>query len=128
MEIIWLVYLLYFQCFLDFHLWLKDLADKETDGQTEYVPKQINNRICESSKSNWKTNSENNGADKKRDGTENPPKGERNGSAKLTEAKVLEIRQKYATKEYTQQELAMEYGVNPPAISKIILRQTWHHI
>ena len=76
----------------------------------------------------WKTNSENNGADVKRDGTINPPKGERVHTAKLTEAKVLEIRQKYATKEYTHQGLADEYDVVKSAIGYIIRRKTWKHI
>ena len=76
----------------------------------------------------WKTNSENNGADRKRDGTEKPQNGERNCMAKLTEAQVLKIREKCATKKYTQRELAMEYGVNQATIGFIVRRQTWDHI
>ena len=73
----------------------------------------------------WDTPAQNT-ADRKRDGTE--CYGEKHGRAKLTEANVLEIRQKCATKEYTHQKLAEEYGVDKSAISLIIRRKTWKHL
>ena len=86
-----------------------------------------NTRCVNPAHLDWDT-LEKNAADKKRDGTENPPKGERSGSSKLTDAKVLEIRQKYPTGKYTQQKLAAEYGVEQQAISRIIRRERWNHI
>ena len=51
--------------------------------------------------------------------------GELGSNSKLTEADVLAIR---ADKKHTQVELAVKFGVNRPAISKILLRTTWKHI
>lgn len=52
-------------------------------------------------------------------------KGEKNGSSKLTKEEVLDIRDLYATGEWTQQELADEFGVSNPAISYLLSRRTW---
>lgn len=51
-----------------------------------------------------------------------------NGKAKVTEAQVLEIRQKYARGGITHRELAAIYGVNREAISNIIQRKNWPHV
>ncbi len=56
------------------------------------------------------------------------PNGERSGSAKLTEEKVREIRDRYAAGETDQHNLANEYGVGHANISAIVLRKTWKHI
>ncbi len=53
--------------------------------------------------------------------------GEWNGCAKLTEADVLEIRQRYAAGE-RQTHLAREFGVTQSNISEITLRHTWKHV
>lgn len=50
------------------------------------------------------------------------------GSAKLTEAQVIEIRQKYAQGSVTHMELASEYGLDRSSVSSIIRRRTWSHI
>jgi group I intron endonuclease len=54
--------------------------------------------------------------------------GENNGTAKLKEKEVLEIREKYSTMEYSQVELAREYGVNPTSIRHILNNRTWKHL
>jgi hypothetical protein len=66
--------------------------------------------------------------DKTRKGRNNPPVGSRAGAAILTEAKVVELRNKHATGEFTQRALALEYGVGFKAINKIIHRQRWAHV
>ena len=55
-------------------------------------------------------------------------KGEQVGGSKLKEKDVLEIREKYVPRKYSQYKLAKEYGVNVMTISDIILRKTWLHI
>jgi len=69
------------------------------------------------------TYSENNGADRVRDGTLN--NGTKNGNSKLAEEQVLEIR---ARAEESQRELAEEFGVSISTLNKIILRRVWKHI
>lgn len=59
---------------------------------------------------------------------QNVPRGERMGSAKLTEEDVINIRAVLATKEFTQKELAEEYGVDSSLISRIKNRIYWTHI
>lgn len=56
------------------------------------------------------------------------PRGERAGAAKLTDAKVLEIRRRYATTDITQRQLADEFGVSRPTIGFLISRKTWKHL
>jgi DNA-binding XRE family transcriptional regulator len=47
---------------------------------------------------------------------------------KLTETEVIEIREKYATFEFTQRELAEEYGVIQQSINQIVCGTTWKHV
>ena len=54
-------------------------------------------------------------------------KGEANGSAKLTEAKVRTIRQSY-TEGISSYILARQYNVARHTISSIINRKTWKHV
>jgi len=54
--------------------------------------------------------------------------GSTHGSAKLTEEKVLEIRTKGTTGNYTQEELAKEFGVSHVSIGSILRRENWTHI
>ena len=56
------------------------------------------------------------------------PIGEECVKAKLTEEKVLEIRQKHSTGNFTQRELAVQYGVGFKAICKIVNFQRWKHV
>ena len=55
------------------------------------------------------------------------PKGEQSVRAKLTEAKVKEIRDRYDNG-YTQIKLAKEYGVGQKHISRIIRGERWTHV
>lgn len=55
-------------------------------------------------------------------------RGEDHPSAKLTEAIVRKIRQRYATGGISQESLGMIYGVGQNTISAVILRQTWKHV
>jgi hypothetical protein len=54
-------------------------------------------------------------------------RGERFNRAKLTDAKVVEIRKRYANGE-TQPSLAKEYGVSQSAINSVCQRKTWAHV
>lgn len=58
----------------------------------------------------------------------NPPRGEANVTAKLTEAQIIEIRNKYAFHKISHRQLAKEYKVEKTTISKIINRKTWKHL
>ena len=62
-------------------------------------------------------------ADRVRDGT--LAKGERMGSAKLTEEQVRDIRNRVGQ---THQALANEFGVSRRMINHIITRKNWKHV
>lgn len=66
--------------------------------------------------------------DRKAKGRGNHRRGSIHGRAKLTEADVLAIREKYASLDWTQMDLAAEYGVSQPMIGYIVRRTTWRHI
>lgn len=55
-------------------------------------------------------------------------KGSNSNASKLTEKEVLEIREEYNNKKYTQQKLSEIYGVSQNMISQIINRKYWTHI
>lgn len=71
----------------------------------------------------WATRSQNMGADRLRDGTDNG--GERHGLAKLTAAQVVEIRARWAAGGETQLAIAADYPVDNTQISRIVKRETW---
>ena len=54
-------------------------------------------------------------------------RGEQHGQSKLTEAQVLEIRQRCAQGE-RQEVLAREFGVSRPNISVIRSGRSWRHL
>ena len=56
------------------------------------------------------------------------PHGEQSTSAKLTDQQVRDIRTQWSAGGIRQADLAALYGVNRPAISKIVTRQRWQHI
>ena len=68
-------------------------------------------------------------ADRKKDGTEFVPftQGEKHGNAKLTEAKVAEIRSLYAGGDVTQGQISKAYGVSKALISFIVNGKSWAH-
>ena len=59
-----------------------------------------------------------------RDGLCNPARGERQGSSRLKEHQVLEIR----ASELSRKELAEMYGVAHQTIDAVINRRSWRHI
>lgn len=56
------------------------------------------------------------------------PRGWRHGQAKLTEAKVRDIRRRYAALNVTQAALAAEYGVSRRTIGGIVRGTEWRHV
>jgi len=75
----------------------------------------------------WGTREENE-ADKIPDGTVARLRGTINGSAKLVDVDVLEIRRRYAAGGTSQRKLAAEYGVSQKTIFDIIHRQKWAYL
>jgi group I intron endonuclease len=55
-------------------------------------------------------------------------RGENNKTAKLTASQVIEIREKYGTGNYSQQQLANEYGVSREQIGRIVRGVDWKHL
>lgn len=55
-------------------------------------------------------------------------RGESHGFARLTEAKVREIRKRYATGGVFQHQLASEYGVSRGTVQYIVEGKTWRHV
>lgn len=54
--------------------------------------------------------------------------GEKNGSHKLTEAQVIEIREKYIPYKYSTCKLAREYGVHHSEIYRIVKYINWNYM
>lgn len=54
--------------------------------------------------------------------------GSHHGSAKLDENKAREIRQLYATGNYTYEQLAKVFGVYFSVIAKVVKRESWRHV
>lgn len=55
-------------------------------------------------------------------------RGERSGRSKLTEASVLEARQRYNSGTVTAKQLASEYGVAARTMRHVLRRKSWSHI
>lgn len=58
----------------------------------------------------------------------NPSPGMRNGSAKLTDEEVREIRRRYDAGGVFQHQLAKEFGVSQRTICLIVRREGWTHV
>lgn len=58
----------------------------------------------------------------------NTARGVRHGLAKLDPDKVREIRRKWAAREATIMDLAIEYDVSNGTLSAVIYRKTWRHV
>lgn len=54
--------------------------------------------------------------------------GSKNGSSKLTESQVLEIRAMVSTKKYTYNQVAAKYNVSRSCIAKLSQGRFWNHI
>lgn len=61
-------------------------------------------------------------------GPRNPVKGESHTGAKLKDAQVRDIRSKYATGQYSLNQLAREYGVSKRLILVIKQGKAWKHL
>lgn len=73
----------------------------------------------------WGTRKED-GQDRVRLGTS--ARGERHGSAKLSDRKVKKILRLWQTEKYTQRRLACLFGITQPMIGYIVRRQCWTHL
>lgn len=73
----------------------------------------------------WKTAKENN-ADKVRHGT--IARGERSGTAILTESQIIMIRTIPARSGYPARQIANDFGVAKSTIDRIRQRKTWKHV
>lgn len=54
--------------------------------------------------------------------------GERHSRAKMTEAKVIEARELYATGAWTYRKLSMRFNISDRSMSCIINHKAWKHI
>lgn len=57
-----------------------------------------------------------------------PHKGEENGTAKLTDVAIMEIRGLWATGKYRQRDIAERYHVTQAAIWYVLHGKTWKHV
>lgn len=73
----------------------------------------------------WATPAENS-ADRIKHGTDT--RGSKSWNALLAESDVIEIREAYATGEFSRKEIAEEVGVSPSVITNIVTRRAWNHI
>jgi len=55
-------------------------------------------------------------------------RGEKNSSAAVTEAQVVEIRAIWASGALSQREIAAKYGITQSTISAIVVRKSWAHL
>lgn len=55
-------------------------------------------------------------------------RGANNGMSKLTAEEVLEIRRLHATGDYTQRELARQFGISFQHANALVLRRFWQHL
>lgn len=55
-------------------------------------------------------------------------RGERHGSAAVTESTVLELRERYRQGGISKRSLAREYGIGESALAHILKRRSWSHL
>lgn len=87
-----------------------------------------NNPLCCNPHHLYWADGKKNMMDRNRDGTMNPPKGEKHSQAKLKEEQVRDIRARYAAGGITQRELAKRYKVSQSLINAILNHQLWGHL
>lgn len=67
-------------------------------------------------------------ADSLAGGTHRAPTGTHNGAAKLTDADVRAIRERYAAGGIRQEDLAVEYGVDASTVGRIVRHNLWKEV
>lgn len=83
------------------------------------------NPMCMNPNHMWLGTNEENTED--RNQKDRQAKGSSQGSAKLTEEQILEIRQAYSLGE-TQQSIANRYKIDQRHVSRIVRKESWKHI
>jgi hypothetical protein len=86
------------------------------------------NPLCVNPDHLWLGSQDLNVADMMAKGRGNKAQGERTGKAKLTDAIVRLIRERYAAHVAGRTQLAREYGVSKGAIDRVIERRSWRHV
>lgn len=67
-------------------------------------------------------------SEKQKEITSQTMRGSNHINSKLKDFQVLEIREKYSSNKYTQQELSDEYKISRRYVGDIVSRKTWRHI
>lgn len=94
----------------------------------EIVCHRCDNPACVNPSHLFLGSDKSNAQDKARKHRGNAPRGIKHGGAKLTEAQVLEIKQRYQSGETSHTKLATLYGVTRGPITAILNGKTWKHI
>lgn len=93
-----------------------------------FVCHSCDNRPCCNPAHLWQGTCADNNWDKARKGRANSPAGIKNTKAKLVDQEVIEIREKYATGEFTCSALSEIYKVTDSNIEFIVKGRSWKHI
>ena len=59
---------------------------------------------------------------------ENRPRGTNNGKSKMMDSAIIEMREMYATGNWSQSDLAVKYGVTQVTVSHIVRGKGWTHV
>lgn len=94
----------------------------------KYVCHKCDNKKCINPRHMFLGTHKDNMDDMRSKGRDNFAKGERTGSAKLTEKQVLEIRDLWATGNWRIVDLCRKYNMTHVPIMCIVNRKTWKHI
>lgn len=98
------------------------LIDERVDVEGELVLHECGERLCVNPDHLYVGGRSENANDAVEHGTW--PTGEDNGSSKLTDDEVTEIREKYDNDDITQEALGEKYGVTRSMIGKIVRRES----
>lgn len=95
-----------------------------------YICHTCHNECCVNPDHLYAGNAQSNVDDAIERGTflETRPQGEQVGTSKLVESEVRELKRKYNSGDYTQSELADEYGIGQTQVSRIVRGEWWQHV